>query len=103
MADELVTFQLAAMDKKLDKILVQVEATNGRVDEAEKNIIRLQERAAGAEQRANDAEKRADEAETRARQAEERASKPHNVAVIAGSIASAVAAAGWAAWERFGK
>ncbi len=41
---EVITYRLSAIDEKLDKILEQVKRTNGRVDNAEDNIIRLQER-----------------------------------------------------------
>lgn len=41
---EVLSYRLAEMDKKLDQILAQVKATNGRVDKAEDDIIRIQER-----------------------------------------------------------
>jgi hypothetical protein len=41
---EVITYRLADIDKKLDQILEQVKRTNGRVDRAEDEIIRLTER-----------------------------------------------------------
>jgi hypothetical protein len=44
VSDELTSYQFVEINKKLDAILVQVKTTNGRVDKAEDEIIRLQER-----------------------------------------------------------
>ena len=41
---EVITYRLSAIDKKLDEILEQVKRTNGRVDKAEDELIRLTER-----------------------------------------------------------
>lgn len=45
---ELHDYQFQALEKKLDEILVQVTKTNGRMDRAEDDIIRLQERTSPA-------------------------------------------------------
>ena len=96
MPDELVAYQLSEIKKMLEQILVQVRATNGRVDKSEDDIIRLQERLVRAEERA-------EVAEARAVTAEAQVAKVNHPIVIIGSLVGAVVAACWAAWERFTK